>query len=226
MRVLAATIAAAGSEGLNWDWKAEERALRAMCSSWLRKHPRRGEEPQGDGAGLPVIKLRANDIERIVNEAEAALIEAGRGLYQRDGKIAFVDSAAKIAVNGVQVQVQSIAERGDFALREDLCSAASFQKYDARSKGWVATDPPMQVVQTLKQREAKRLTFPILSGVINSPTLRHDGSILSEPGYDFETGLLFDPRGVEFRAIPEHPTQDDAKRALAELLRLLADSLL
>ena len=71
--------------------------------------------------------------------------------------------------------MQSIAERGDHALREDLSTAASFQKYDARSKGMVAADPPMTIVQTLKQREGKRLRFPILAGVINAPTMRADG---------------------------------------------------
>ena len=36
-----------------------------------------------------MIRLCANDIERIVDEAEAALIKADRGLYQRDGLIVF-----------------------------------------------------------------------------------------------------------------------------------------
>jgi putative DNA primase/helicase len=173
--------------------------------------------------GRPVIQLRANEIERIVNEAEAALIKADRGLYQRDGKIAFVDTVTKIAASGVQVQVQSIAERGDHALREDLSTAASFQKFDARSKGMVATDPPLTIVQTLKQREAKRMRFPILAGVINAPTMRADGSILTAPGYDPATGLLFDPRGVEFLAVHKRPTRDDAIEALAKLQYLVRD---
>jgi hypothetical protein len=94
---------------------------------------RRRRVPDNDHR--PTIRLCANDIERIVDETEDALIKADRGLYQRDGKIVCVDTIAAIAAKGVQVYVQRICERGDHALREDLCAAAVFQKYDARSKG-------------------------------------------------------------------------------------------
>jgi len=40
-QVLAATVEAAGREGAGWDWRKEARDLRAMCKSWLAKHPRR-----------------------------------------------------------------------------------------------------------------------------------------------------------------------------------------
>lgn len=35
----------------------------------------------------PTIRLEAGNIERIVDEAEVALIKADRGLYQRDNRI-------------------------------------------------------------------------------------------------------------------------------------------
>ena len=38
-RVMQATAIAAGREGASWDWRAEERTVRAMCRSWLEKHP-------------------------------------------------------------------------------------------------------------------------------------------------------------------------------------------
>jgi hypothetical protein len=39
-RVLVATRAAAGEYGERWNWQREERKIRGMCRSWLRKHPR------------------------------------------------------------------------------------------------------------------------------------------------------------------------------------------
>jgi hypothetical protein len=39
-KVLQATVAAAGIEGQSWGWRAEEKNLRDMCATWLRKHPR------------------------------------------------------------------------------------------------------------------------------------------------------------------------------------------
>src|SRR5262245_2879054 len=37
--VLAATRAAVGSLGTNWNWRREERAIRTMCETWSAKHP-------------------------------------------------------------------------------------------------------------------------------------------------------------------------------------------
>jgi hypothetical protein len=39
VRVMQATAIAAGREGASWNWRAEERAVQAMCRSWLEKHP-------------------------------------------------------------------------------------------------------------------------------------------------------------------------------------------
>jgi hypothetical protein len=38
-RVLVATLTAAGEYGARWNWPREERKIRGMCLSWLRKHP-------------------------------------------------------------------------------------------------------------------------------------------------------------------------------------------
>jgi len=61
-----------------------------------------------------------------------------------------------------------------------------------------------------------------LEGIITAPTLRPDGTILQKPGYDPKTGLLYVPN-AKFPAIPQNPTIDDAKRAAAELLNVVAD---
>ena len=52
------------------------------------------------------------------------------------------------------------------------------------------------------------------------PTLRHDGTILSQPGYDPATGLLLVCKPV-LPPMPEQPTRDDAVAALDLLLGLL-----
>jgi hypothetical protein len=70
----------------------------------------------------------------------------------------------------------------------------------------------MWIASTLKQRTEKQL--PPLVGIINAPTMRGDGSILSEPGYDEKTGLLFDPRDEVFPEVPDKPTEEDVKAAL------------
>jgi hypothetical protein len=37
--VLNATRAAAGDYGARWNWKREEKAIRSMCLTWIKKHP-------------------------------------------------------------------------------------------------------------------------------------------------------------------------------------------
>src|SRR5262249_31078404 len=41
-KVLAATEAVGDPK---WDWAKEERDIRGMCESWLKKHPRQGQQP-------------------------------------------------------------------------------------------------------------------------------------------------------------------------------------
>jgi len=61
-----------------------------------------------------------------------------------------------------------------------------------------------------------------LEGVIETPVLRADGTILCEPGYDSYTGLLFLPN-ANYPAAPEPLTRDHAHDAVAELLEVVAD---
>lgn len=75
------------------------------------------------------------------------------------------------------------------------------------------TDGPMRLAETYLAREGN-WRLRVLTGLINSPTLREDGSILDQPGHDAQTGLLFDPQGQRFPALPRDPDRDTALRAL------------
>lgn len=61
-----------------------------------------------------------------------------------------------------------------------------------------------------------------IEGVIEAPTIRADGSILDEPGWDAETSLVYEPNCV-FPAIPKNPGLEDAKGAAGRLLALVSD---
>ena len=65
-------------------------------------------------------------------------------------------------------------------------------------------------------------TFPVLAGIITTPTLRPDGTILKDAGYDQATQLLLiDPPPMT--EIAEKPTEGDALAALKLLKDLLAE---
>ena len=66
--------------------------------------------------------------------------------------------------------------------------------------------------------------FPVVRGVLTSPTLRPDGSLLVEPGYDRRSRYyLAFPSNLVMPEIPEAPTRADASQSLDRLERLLDD---
>lgn len=186
--------------------------------------PKKPRKTGGSGAasdpGVPTIRLKEGDTDRIVNEAEDALIAADRGLYQRAGRIVFVGEVRLMTADKRHVGAQQILERGDYALAEDLECAARFLRFNMRSDDWITTGAPMRVVKTLQDRQS-RLRLPVLTGIVNAPTIRPDGSLLDRPGYDADTGLLFDPRSMVFPSIPDRPSKPHALRALETLRELL-----
>lgn len=80
-------------------------------------------------------------------------------------------------------------------------------------------DPPAPVAVTLLSRDGEWL-FPRISGVINAPTIREDGTILYREGYDPQTRLLL-INPPDLGDIPQNPTKDDALAALQRLDDLL-----
>jgi hypothetical protein len=99
--------------------------------------------------------------------------------------------------------------------------AAIFQKYNVRDKRWEAIDPPKEMIEQLL--DLGHWGFDTIKGIINSPTMRPDGSLLTVPGYDKATQLWYKSSGdIELPDIPERPTKEDALAALELLTKLLA----
>jgi putative DNA primase/helicase len=169
----------------------------------------------------PNIRVVPGELGRIVDEAELALIRANRGLYQRDGKIVFISYTPAKTSRGEATTTIQILERQEHALIVDMAQAATFERFDKRSKKWVTADPPILAVKALREHGLGKFRFPTLHGVITAPTLRADGTVLSSQGYDAATGLFFDQRGVVFRSIPERPTRAEAEGALARITKLI-----
>ncbi|MFS0738187.1 hypothetical protein ABC347_14180 [Sphingomonas sp. 1P06PA] len=167
----------------------------------------------------PTIRVRLGELDVIASEAEAALIQARSPLYIRGGIVRPVVDTMP-AAHGRQTKVARLVLVDADTLIDHLSRAANWTKFNARKSADVATDPPRNVAQTILARDGE-WSFPILAGVITTPTLRPDGTILSQPGYDAQTRLLLlDP--PELPPIPEHPSKADARAAL-DLLDSLLD---
>jgi hypothetical protein len=108
-------------------------------------------------------------------------------------------------------------------LRECAARAASFELVDRRrrSNNQVPGLPPLWGTETLMARSS--WPFPPLEGIVTSPTLRPDGSLIIDQGYDTSTGLFLDYNGTVFRAIPDKPTHRQAQKAVKRLKKVFVD---
>ena len=68
----------------------------------------------------------------------------------------------------------------------------------------------------------RQWAFPRVSGIITTPTLRADGSLLADPGYDPQSGLYL-LATLQLSPFPEHPTKEQARAALDMLVDLLSE---
>lgn len=94
--------------------------------------------------------------------------------------------------------------------------AAEWVKFDGRAKDTVPARPPVWVAEQVLARIEWPL--PYLEAVTETPTMRHDGSILDAPGWDEATGLLFEPvPGAEWPQVPPSPTKADVRAAVEAL---------
>lgn len=108
-------------------------------------------------------------------------------------------------------------------MREIVSKRANWLKYKLykdEEPRLVPTLPPDWVAPTILGRP--RLPFRNLVGVIEAPTLRPDGSIITEPGYDSATGLYYQPN-AEFPDFNPRPTKQDATSALNRFLAIVKD---
>jgi len=106
-------------------------------------------------------------------------------------------------------------------LRDLLCRTANWQKFDGRSGKWVRTNPQPEIASTILSRVGE-WEFPTIAGVVTTPTMRPDGSILAEPGYDPATRLLV-AEPPQMPTIPNEPTRDEAMAALTLIEGLLRE---
>ena len=187
-----------------------------------------GEDRPGPGEHhRPVIVVRAGILPALADQMEAALIRAGSPIYQRGGQlvrpVVMHAPAAPTAGNSRSTATPALTRLTLPAIVDFAAKAAEWQRWSERERNTLPANPPQQVAAILDSRVGM-WKFSSIRGVICTPTLRYDGSILSEPGYDPATALFMirDPDLV-MPAIKEEPSKEDAQDALQVLQGLLAE---
>jgi hypothetical protein len=168
----------------------------------------------------PAILISTEE-HRNVDEAVDALASEEL-LFQRSGMLVTVlsEQAPKPGKRGLSRPPGSIriAPLPNAQVRRMMSRCAAWKKRikdrDGKAKE-VPAHPPAPIVDQV----ATLGTWPGLrpiEGITEIPTLRPDGSLISTPGYDEDTGLWYAPNGV-FPPVPENPTKEDAQRAVVLL---------
>jgi putative DNA primase/helicase len=168
----------------------------------------------------PTIKVVSGERHLAADKAIRALVQARAPFYQRGFAIVTVAEVTAKNADGQPFQVPGIVNPTGAMLGRALAQAADWSRYDGRAKKEVAIDPPSAVVQQILAMVGE-WPFAPLTGIIQCPTLRRDGSLLAEDGYDERTGLVL-VNGVDIPPISSAPTREDAEAAI-ELLSALLD---
>lgn len=159
------------------------------------------------------IRVIAGEIHRISDKAEQAL-SSQRRYYQRGGLIVTI-------ANDLNMKEVSVKELSQPALLSALSSASTWERFDLRFDDWVIIDPPPKIVSVVYDATDYRHLAP-LNGLSHQPYLRPDGTLMTDAGYDRQSGMfgIFDAKKFH---VPDYPTKEDAKTALEGIAGLISE---
>ncbi len=178
-------------------------------------------EPADENDSRPVIRINADALHETASLAEQALKSSGLPLYTRSGSIVRPAIDDVEAARGRRTKIARLVKIPLANMVDMLARAARWEKWETRTKTWIKTSPPEQIAGMVLARDGEWVLPPI-SGVITTPTLRPDGSLLTTEGYDRETRLLLlSPPSMPPTIL--RPTRDDALKALTLLQDLLSE---
>jgi putative DNA primase/helicase len=173
-----------------------------------------GWMPPSKRTDKPIITIEGGNQHIAADQGIAALVAGRVPFYQRDRRIQRVALVPAKNTNGDIIKVPGIVSVDAAMMGRELGRSASWQRYDLKRKKDVVINPPPAVSSQILSMVGQ-WPFPPLTGLIQCPTLRPNGTLLTLPGYDAATGLVL----TDDVAIPQiQPTRAAAEKAL-ELLR-------
>lgn len=135
-------------------------------------------------------------------------------LFRRDQKI--------VRISGDKKGRPIIEEADEFTIRWALDKCACWYMTQGKNPIKIPTIPPLHLIRNVIREPS--LELPTLLGTIEVPTLRRDGSIITEPGYDEKTGLYYSPAPNQtIPEIPDDPTPLDQIEAVKLILEIFHD---
>ena len=179
------------------------------------------DRPPVDHNSRPLIRLAAGQLDTIADAAEAAIVASGLPVFRRGHELVRPVTREVAAASGRTVLAAGLRTVTPPALLDLYCRAARFEKCDGRRASWIAADPPDRIAAIHLSR-AGYWAHPAIAGVVTTPTLRPDGSVALEAGYDPATRLFLLPDpDLQLPPIAERPTRGEAAASLELLQRLI-----
>lgn len=167
--------------------------------------------------GRAKVEYLPEDVGSISDRTVALLGERDEALYTRGQLLVHVVDEAQAGAQLVHaLPVPRIRPASSAFVRDRVSRVAQF----VGSRGTVGV--PKEIVEGICSRGQWSPLRP-LSAVATCPVMRPDGSIVSREGYDPVTGVLLRLYGIEFPAIPQNPSREDALAALEVFCELLCE---
>jgi len=176
-------------------------------------------------AGKRVHEVKLDEHESVIFDKAVAALADDLDTYRRGGVLVHVvrNSPERVtykrkagAVRPGMLAIKVMA-RPTLGLR--LATAARW--IDMKGKGYVKAPVPKEVVDQVYEAGHWPGVRDLLS-VSDSPTMRPDGTVLQESGYDDRSGIYVQ-LAQKFPKVAEEPTQLDAAKALARIADLFCD---
>lgn len=164
------------------------------------------------------IAVEVTDREHEVNDAVIGALAHEPDLYARGGALARV----ALDPSPVDPRPPRIEDLPPESLRELISRRVAFHTFKPDRRGVpqrMIEHPPTWCVGAIHRRGAWPGVRP-LTGVIDAPVLRRDGTVLAEPGYDRSTGLYFASRHA-LPPIPANPTAAQGDAAMGRIVAML-----
>lgn len=175
-------------------------------------------------AGLPLLTQNPHELPALIEQSLAALMAMPGAplLFQRARRLVTVvppepQTEGLRRIGGSSI-IQAISGS---RLRKLLAEAANWQTPNQALTKAFPDKPAMWLVDTLIEQES--WPVPPLTGLLLTPTMRPDGTLLTTPGYDAHTGLWLAHHNVVFPQVSDTPTEGETAQALQFIREPLRD---
>jgi hypothetical protein len=171
------------------------------------KPKRERKKRPSDGSNVcamrPTVQVVGGELPRIIDQLLEVMRSDG-AVYDRAGEL------IRIAEGRIyHVKAEWLVNY--------LSALVDFVKWDGRSEDWRSINCPPDIAKTVMAMDGL-WRFPLLDGVVMTPTVTPGGRVIDSAGYDRDSRLfLHMDNGFRMDDIPEPPTIEDAAQAVEDL---------